>query len=39
MILLLKKMADDRCYQALLIVAPLLVIRVGGSPVNPIAFG
>ena len=35
----LSAMAADRCYQALLVVAPLLVTGGTGSPVNPIAIG
>lgn len=35
----LTPMANDRCYQALLVVAPLLVTGGTGSPVNPIAIG
>jgi kynurenine formamidase len=35
----LTPMATDRCYQALLVVAPLLVTGGTGSPVNPIAIG
>ena len=35
----LSPMATDRCYQALLVVAPLLVTGGTGSPVNPIAIG
>jgi len=35
----LTPMATDRCYSALLIVAPMLVTGGTGSPVNPIAIG
>lgn len=37
--LVLGKMAADRCYESLLVVAPLLVTGASGSPVNPIAIG
>ena len=37
--LVLREMADDRCYSSLLVVAPLLVTGGTGSPVNPIAIG
>jgi kynurenine formamidase len=37
--LMLKEMADDRCYESLFIVAPLPVVGAAGSPVNPIAIG
>jgi len=37
--LMLKEMADDRCYECLFIVAPLPVVGAAGSPVNPIAIG
>jgi hypothetical protein len=32
-------MANDRCYESLLIAAPLLVTGGTGSPINPIAIG
>jgi len=35
--LMLKEMADDECYECLLVVAPLPVVGAAGSPVNPIA--
>ncbi len=37
--LVLTPMADDKCYEALLIAAPLLVTGGTGSPINPIAIG
>ena len=37
--LVLAQMAADRCYEALFMVAPLLVTGGSGSPVNPIAIG
>lgn len=37
--LMLKKMADDRCYESLFVCAPLPVVGAAGSPVNPIAIG
>jgi kynurenine formamidase len=37
--LLLKEMADDHCYESLLVVAPLNVTGGSGSPINPIAIG
>lgn len=37
--LVLEDMAADRCHEALLVVAPLLVTGASGSPVNPIAIG
>jgi kynurenine formamidase len=37
--LVLEHMAADRCYESLLVVAPLLVTGGSGSPVNPIAIG
>jgi kynurenine formamidase len=35
----LKPLADDRCYESLLCVAPLPVTGAAGSPINPIAIG
>jgi kynurenine formamidase len=35
----LTPMAVDKCYSALLVVAPMLVTGGTGSPVNPIAIG
>jgi kynurenine formamidase len=37
--LMLGEMAADRCYESLLVVAPLPVVGGTGSPVNPIAIG
>ena len=37
--LMLKEMADDRCYESLFICAPLPVVGAAGSPVNPVAIG
>jgi kynurenine formamidase len=37
--LVLTPMANDRCYESLLIAAPLLVTGGTGSPINPIAIG
>lgn len=37
--LMLAEMAADRCYESLLVVAPLPVVGGTGSPVNPIAIG
>ncbi len=37
--LMLKQMADDRCYESLFVCAPLPVVGAAGSPVNPIAIG
>ena len=37
--LMLKEMADDQCYESLLVVAPLTVTGATGSPINPIAIG
>jgi kynurenine formamidase len=37
--LMLKEMADDQCWECLLVVAPLPVVGAAGSPVNPIAIG
>ena len=35
----LAEMADDRCYESLFTVGPLLVTGATGSPINPIAIG
>ncbi len=37
--LMLKEMADDRCYESLFVCAPLPVVGAAGSPVNPVAIG
>jgi kynurenine formamidase len=37
--MMLREMATDRCYEALLVVGPLPVPGASGSPVNPIAIG
>jgi kynurenine formamidase len=37
--LMLAEMAADRCYESLLVVAPLPVVGGTGSPLNPIAIG
>ena len=37
--LMLKEMADDKCYESFFLVAPLPVVGAAGSPVNPIAIG
>jgi kynurenine formamidase len=35
----LSRMTSDECYEALLVVAPMLVTGGSGSPINPIAIG
>lgn len=37
--LMLKQMADDRCYESFFVCAPLPVVGAAGSPVNPVAIG
>jgi kynurenine formamidase len=37
--MVLSRMTSDECYEALLVVAPMLVTGGSGSPINPIAIG
>jgi kynurenine formamidase len=37
--LMLKEMAEDRCYESLFVCAPLPVVGAAGSPVTPVAIG